>query len=200
MMKKSSLPTIFCLTMASVALSGCASSGSDKEKGFPSGFDSLDDVSEVAYVIENATPDSVARFLCEASLGHVAEARIDTLALAAAFAYEHYNDSALIAFSQEFDSYSANLPLADKMRIYSLAGTSDPQRLGYELGLEYVSHIRESKMDVADIKNELAAFKKACADDSITYVRFLKGFKTVLKADHGKDLPEDIYEAFINIE
>lgn len=106
--------------MASVALSGCASSGSDKEKGFPSGFDSLDDVSKVAYVIENATPDSVARFLCEASLGHVAEARIDTLALAAAFAYEHYNDSALIAFSQEFDSYSANLPLADKMRIYSL--------------------------------------------------------------------------------
>lgn len=187
-----------CVMLSAIA--ACGSDNAGNKDGFPENFDSLDDVSKMVFVMKNATPDSVARFLCESSLGHVKDAHIDTLAIAAAYAYEHYNDSDLMVFSQEFDSYSENLPLADKMKIYSMAGTSDPQRLGYELGLEYVSHIRDNRMTVAEITKELSAFKKACANDSDTYVRFLKGFRTVLKVDHGKDLPEEIYNAFINFE
>ena len=79
-----------------------------------------------------------------------------------------------------------------------MAGNIDPQGLGYELGLEYVTHIRENKMSVDDIRRELNAFKEACVNDSDMYNRFMKGFKTVLKVDHGKDLPEEVYNAFIN--
>ncbi|MDE6772611.1 MAG: hypothetical protein K2J49_08415, partial [Muribaculaceae bacterium] len=132
------------------------------------------------------------------ALGKVENARIDTLSIAAAYAYENYNASALIVFSREFASFAENLPLNEKMRIYSMAGNLDPPGLGYELGLDYVNHIRENRMSVDDIRKELLAFKEACENDSDMYNRFMKGFRTVLKVDHGKDLPEDVYNAFIN--
>ncbi len=179
-------------------LMACGRGKDNNADSFPENFSTLDDASKVSFVMKHASPDSVARFLCDASLGKVPQGKIDTLAIAVAYAYENYADSALMVFSQEFDDYSSNLPLDQKMRIYSMAGTSDPQRLGYELGLEYVSHIRANRMSVADIRKELEAFKRACANDSDTYRRFIKGFKTVLKVDHGKDLPEEVYKSFID--
>lgn len=164
----------------------------------PADFDNMPDTAKVAYMMKNVEADSVARFICDAALGTLEGMHIDTLSIAAAYAYEHYNDSCLIIFSREFDEYSYALPLARKMKIYAMAGESDPQRLGYQLGLEYVSHIRDSKMGAEDVRKEISAFKEACAEDSLTYIRFIKGFKTALKTDHGKDLPESIYNEFIN--
>lgn len=176
----------------------CGGSDSKKQESLPAGFGNLDDASKVAYFMERLSPDSVARLICDASLGKVAEVRIDTFAIAAAYAYEHYSDSCLIAFSKEIDGYTSNLPLPEKMRIYFMAGKADPQRMGYQLGLEYVNHIRENSMTVEQIREELEEFRNACAGDSATFRRFVKGFHTVLKIDHGKDLPEDVYEAFVN--
>lgn len=158
----------------------------------------LPDTAKVAYMMMNVSPDSVARFICDAALGRYPKARIDTFAIATAYAYQNYADTALISFSQELDYYAANLPLADKMKIYAMGGQSNPQGLGYEMGLEYVNYIRENKMSVEDVKREIEAFKTACGEDSLTYQRFVKGFKTVLNVDRGKDLPEKIYEVFIN--
>ena len=164
----------------------------------PENFDQLPDTAKVAYMMEVVSPDSVARFICNASLGKSSLGAISAFPEATAYAYQHYADSCLISFSQELDYYSANLPLADKMKIYSLAGQTDPQRLGYELGLEYVGYIRENHTNVEEVKREIEAFKTACGEDSLTYVRFIKGFKTVLQTDHGKDLPEEIYNVFIS--
>jgi hypothetical protein len=185
--------------MCLMALPGCSGKAEAAQDQLPADFNSLDDAAKVAYMMNNVEPDSVARFICDAALGRERLGmRIDTLAMAAAYAYEHYNDSSLIVFSREFDTYSANLPLEDKMRIYVMAGESDPNRLGYQLGLEYVSHIRDNKMTAEDVRREIEAFRSACANDSDTYVRFMKGFKTVLRTDHGKDLPENIYNSFID--
>lgn len=164
----------------------------------PEDFDRFSDTAKVAYMMEIVSPDSVARFICDAALGKSEAARITAFPEASAYAYQHYADSNLIVFSQELDYYSANLPLPEKMKIYSLAGQMDPQRLGYELGLEYVGYIRENKANVEEVKKEIDALKTACGEDSLTYIRFLKGFKTVLQADRGKDLPEEIYNVFIN--
>lgn len=195
-MKKSRL--LSC-SMASALLLSCVSCGNKTDKateGFPDNFNTLSDSEKVAFVMRNASPDSVARFICDASLGRVKGVGIDSLAVAVAYAYSNYNDSSLTVYSAEFDDYSANLPLPDKMKIYAEAGKSAPQQLGYQLGLEYVGHIRESRMSVKDIQDEIAAFKTACANDSDTFNRFMKGFHTVLRIDHGKDLPEEIYTAF----
>lgn len=191
--------SVLSLTLFSMGLA-MASCGVKKsaEEVIPENLNNLSDTAKVAYMMELVTPDSVARYICDASLGRYPQARIDTFATATAYAYQHYADTCLISFSQELDSYAANLPLAEKMRIYAMGGQSNPQGLGYEMGLEYVNYIRENKMSVEDVKKEINAFKEACGEDSLTYIRFIKGFKTVLNADRGKDLPEQIYTVFIN--
>lgn len=198
---KNGFLSLICLSLIIVMATACNGRSDDSKQGFPSGFDSLDDASKVAYVMKTSSPDSVARFICEAALGNLPEAKIDTFAIAAAYAYEAYNqnDSLLRIYSNEIDGYPESLSLPDKMRIYFMSGKSDPTRMGYQLGLEYVNHIRENNMTVDQIKEELKEFKNACAEDSVTYHRFLKGFHIVLKLDHGKDLPEDIYNTFISV-
>ncbi|MBD5358478.1 MAG: hypothetical protein HDR88_16075 [Bacteroides sp.] len=179
-------------------LTGCGIQTEIRQCQLPEDFNSRDDASKVDYMMKQVSPDSVARFICNGALGKINGIRIDTIAIAVAHAYANYNDSSLILFSREFDDYSSNLELADKMRIYLMSGLSDPKRLGYELGLEYVDHIRADSMQVKDVKEELEAFKAACSDDTLTYVRFIKGFKTALRLDHTRDLSEEIYNAFIN--
>ncbi len=177
-----------------------ASCGNDKKegKGFPANFGNMGDVGRVNWMIRHTTPDSVARFIIRASLGQVPGARIDTLARATNAAYEKITGANLEKFSATYDDLVESLPLDDKMKVYAMAGTEDPQGLGYRLGLEYITTIRNSRKKVADIKEELQSFKKACGTDTSTYRRFLIGFKTALENDRGKDLPEDIYNTFIN--
>lgn len=193
------LPLVFVTLSFVIAAFSCKKTGDKSDSDWQSAIDSLGDSRKVAYVMDHATPDSVARFICDAALDKAGGCKIDTLAVAAAYAYEHYSDSALMAFSSEFDDYVANRPLPDKMRLYYMAGRTDAHRLGYVLGLEYVSEIREQHKTVDEIRAEIAELKTACGEDSATYVRFVKGFRTVLKADHGSDLPEDVYKAFVDM-
>lgn len=191
---------VVLLPAAAILLPACSGGGKNEKEGFPEGFNSRSDREKVSYVMEHASPDSVARFICMAALGKVPGVKIDTVAMATLYAYENYKDSTLALFSSEYDSFSSSLPLADKMRLYKLVGEIDPQGLGYDLGLHYVDRIREKKMTVDQVKQEIEALRKACADDSDTFTRFLVGFKTVLGVDRGKDLSPEIYEAFINYE
>lgn len=182
-----------------ILLSGC-SKGKAGEEGFPPDFNTKGDQYRVAYMMEKVGPDSVARFICDAALGKVKGAKIDSLSIATLYAYEHYKDSALNIFSDEFLQYEAMQDLPDKMRLYVMAGDHDPQGLGYELGLEYVSNIRDEHKTVEEVEQELREFKKACGNDTVTYRRFLIGFKTVLELDRDKDLGRGIYDRFINFE
>lgn len=183
------------LLMALVVSSACT--GSDNNNGrFPDGFADMADIVQVKYVMDNASPDSTARFICLAALGKVNGARIDTLPMATLYAYEHYKDSALNIFSDEYDRFSSSLPLPEKMKILAMAGTVDPQGLGYDLGLHYVDQIREKNMSVAQVEAELKEFEKCCESDPETFTRFMKGFQVVLKLDQGKDLNPEIYKRF----
>lgn len=176
----------------------CCRGGAGNETGkLPEDFSSRNDIEKVSFMMETVSPDSVARFICDVALGKIAGVSIDTITHAISYAYENYADSALVDFSQELDDYSASLPLNEKMKIYSMVGKTDPMRMGYELGLEFVGHIREKRMTVGQIEEEINAFKNACVNDSDTYHRFVKGFQTALKVDHGKDLPEEVFNRFM---
>ena len=187
------------LTVLLLGTVACGGRG-DGNGSLPPEFESRTDADKVAYMMKQASPDSVARFICNAALGRVPGARIDSINMATLYAYENYKDSTLVAFSEEFDRYSSALPLADKMRIYAMAGTVDPQGLGYQLGLDYMNDIRERKMSVQDIRAEQKAFKAACGADHDTYSRFLIGFKTVLRLDSVDRKHPDVYRAFINYD
>lgn len=180
---------------------GCSGSGKGDGNGVPENFNSIGDAGRMAYMMRTVSPDSVARFLCDASLGRLEWARIDSVPAAALYVYEHYNDDEKIGeFNDEFDHYMASLPLREKMRMYLLSGKSSSESVGYDLGLEYVGNIREKGLKVKDVDREIADFRKACDQDKETYDRFVKGFKTVLTLDHGHDLPEDIYRKFSVLE
>lgn len=201
-MKTYSIFSGLAAAILGMAATACGQATSQKEEGFPKDFNSRDDVAKVAYVMEHAAPDSVARFICDAALGRVEGAKIDSLTVAVGYAYQAYidpkekNDSNLRVFSEVLDDYPNHLSLPDKMQLYALLGKTDAHRLGYQLGLEYVQQIRDKRLTVEQVKADIEALRKACAADTATFVRFTKGFQTVLKVDHGQDLPEAIYEAF----
>lgn len=198
---KRTLHTILALAIiATLSLTvACGKKGSGNGN-FPEGFNSKTDTQKVAYMMEQASADSVARFIIYASLGKIPDAKIDSISIATLYAYENYTDTALQAFSLEFDRLSEELPIYDKMRLRTLVGAEDPQRLGLTLGLEYMNQIRIKEMTVDEVKKELAQFKKACADDPDLYARFLIGFRTVLKYDVHSDMPKEIYNTFLNYD
>lgn len=185
---------------AGLAFTSC---GSGKRGGgsgdWPEDFARIGDRGRVAYMMDAVKPDSVARFICDAALGKVEGARIDSVNTAIAYAAEKYGEDDMVTFSQEVDAYSASLPLADKMRLYTLVGKENPQGLGYRMGLEYVNNIRERGMKPADVEREIAALRKACGSDKETYRRFVVGFKTVLRMEDRGNLPAGVYERFINL-
>ena len=188
---------IMMATLMAISVTGCGDKG--KKVGvYPGNFSKIGDAGRVAYVMKHATPDSLARFIIYGALGQVPGARIDTLAIATNYAYERLQGEALDKFGAEYETVVASLPLSDKMKVYALAGTEDPQGLGYRLGLEYVSDIRDHNKQVEEIRKEIAEFRKACGNDTDTYRRFIVGFRTVLRVDSGKDLPRGVYDAFIN--
>ena len=88
----------------------------ESNANFPDDFNSRSDARKVAYMMENASADSVARFIIYAALGKIEGVSIDTLNNATLTAYEAYTDTALQTFSWEFDRVSEELPLPDKMK------------------------------------------------------------------------------------
>jgi len=194
-MKKTVLSAaLFCVLLASCG------GGKKSEGPYPANFKSIGDVARVDFIMKSATPDSVARFIIYGALGRNKETPIDSLGIATNHVYESLKGEALDAFSIAYDSLVESLPLADKMAVYKQAGTEDPQRLGYQLGLEYMSDIRSGNKSVGQIEKELKEFRKACGSDTAMYRRFIVGFQTVLKVDHGNDVPEEIYRKFINYQ
>lgn len=179
----------------------CACGGDkDASKGMPESVRNGCDVVKVKYVMDHAEPDSVARFICAAALGNVPGIKIDTIANAVGYVYQTYPESKAVAFAEAFDSYPNTLPLDQKMKLLTIIGEKDPMQLGYQLGLEYVDEIRKNNMSAADVEAEIEALRKACSSDPTMFSRFLKGFQVALKIDHGKDLPDDIYQKFVNYQ
>ncbi|MDE6329227.1 MAG: hypothetical protein K2L83_00785 [Muribaculaceae bacterium] len=181
-------------------LSAC---GGDKEAGeYPADFNRMSDAAKVAYMMEHASPDSVARFICLASIGDVDGVRIDTLANATLYAYENYKDGELQDFVRAYDECSARLPLSKRMALGKRSVEQDPMGLGYELGLTYVNEIREQHLDAARVEKEIRDLQEACMrnpEDSATFRRFMTGFKVALERDGSSDVPEEIFRKYAQL-
>lgn len=193
----SRLGSLAAMGYLAVVLTGCGSNGS--ENGFPENFDKIGDAGRIAFMMERVPADSVARFICDAALGKIEGARIDSLATATLYPYEHYRDADLASYANAYDTYSQSLPLPEKMRLYGMAAQVNPQQMGYQLGVEYINNIRSRKMSVQDISAEIAEFKKACKSDPDTYRRFVKGLKAALEMEHGNGISEEVYIRFSNL-
>lgn len=194
-MKRIFLP----LAVACLMMTSCGSKGGSSAN-YPKNFDKIGDIGRVQYIMQNTTPDSLARFVIDGALRRNPGAPIDSLAMATLYIYDNLTGQDLETFSVEYDSYIESLSLDDKMKVYMLGGSEDAQKLGYKLGLEYLGSIRENNKNVAQVEKELKSFKKACGSDTAMYRRFIIGFHTVLEVDSGKDVAADIYNKFRNYE
>ena len=178
-------------------ISSCG--GKDKSgANLPGDFAARSDAQKVAYMMKNASPDSVARFICRGALGEIPGVKIDTLANATLYAYEHYKEAELQTFSVAYDEFAESLPLDRKMKLRKLAAEEDAMGMGYQLGLEYVNSIRMDHKNAAEVEAEIAALKKACENpaDSATFTRFMKGFKVALEYDGNNEIPREIYNKY----
>lgn len=193
----SALLAVAALVVGSL-LAGCSKTEKTVSV-LPNNGKNMTDEQIVAYLMKTVTPDSVARFICRASLGEIKGIKIDTLANATLYAYENYKDEDLQTFSQALSTYAESLPLSKRMRLLQLEAEQDEMGLGYQLGLEYVNDIRMNKKDVASIEKEIAELQKECAkqpQDSATFARFSKGFQVALDMDGSTDIPEQIYKKY----
>lgn len=190
-----------CLFVAALLLVLTSACKGDKNPygDFPKDFNERSDSQKIAYMMQAVTPDSVARFIVNASLGKIPGERIDSMSIAVLYAYEHYRGDDLTRFGESFDNIQNSLPLDEKMKMMKMAGTEDPMGLGYKLGLEYFQQIRDNQMTAEEVSNDIRAFRKSCAGDHDTYTKFVKGFKTALRAEGDRGLPKGVYSKFENM-
>lgn len=197
MFKKFKFWAPLCCAMLVTGCSGSKNGNND----FPKDFNERSDQEKIAYMMEAVEPDSVARFIIEASLGHIPDVKIHSTNAVYLYAYEHYNKQpqSQEKFIMEWDNHVNTYSLNDKMRLIKAAGTEDPMGIGLKLGLNYFEQLRENKMTLKDVDAEVAAFRNACGNDTATYVRFIKGFKAALQTDGGQHVSPDIYSKYINM-
>ena len=159
----------------------------------------MKDSERLSYVMRKAEPDSVARFLCYASLGRIPGVKIDTLGTAYLYVIESYKGQDADKFGIAFEQVMKELPLADKMETQFRLGLADTLTIGYDLGLGYVAQIRDRRMGIKEIDADIASFREACRRDTATFRRFVQGFRTALAEDRGKDLKPEIYNKYIHL-
>lgn len=174
----------------------CACSKGDGSK-LPDNFKNLSTVDQMEYLMASLPADSVARFICDAAMGKVYNARIE-LQPALTYAYEKYGEDDLVAFQMALVQYQEGLPLNEQVRLTKLLGIEDLDQYGYDLGLSYVGTIRVEHKNIQQISEELARLQKECKSDPDFYKRFMKGFKTALEYDRHHDLDDNIYLKFIS--
>ena len=181
-------------------LSGCGKEGKKSEPGFPPDFNNRSDSEKVAFVMRTASPDSVARFVMETALGRKKGLSLDTLAIAELYVYSNYDSEKQLAYAEESDRIKENLSLSEQMYLFKKGSTESPVVLGLNLGLSYLSHIREHNLSVKEVEKEISDFKKMCGEDTTTYRRFVTGFTEALRQDKDKDVKREIYDRFINMK
>lgn len=191
-------PLVCSAMLFALSLMSCGNKSG--EANFPDNFNERSDAEKVAYIMEAVGPDSVARFICNASLGKIGNVRIDSMSMAVLYAYENYRDAeSQTIFGETLDSMQNSLPLSEKMSIMQKVGSEDPMGLGLRLGLEYIEQIRDKHLSVADAIKEIRAFKDACGADTETYNRFITGMKVALKENGRSNLEPGVYDRLINL-
>lgn len=192
-MTRNIIKLLFISLVAGVCLMSCSKSDG---VNLPSNFKSLSTEDKMEYLMAEMPADSVARFICNSAMGKIYNSRIE-LQPAMSYAYEHYSEEDQVKFEMEMANYESELPLHEKVKFSKLAALEDPDMYSYELGLQYVSSIREENKTIEQVSDELAKLRKECQSDPDFYKRFMKGFKTALTYDRHHDLDDKIYRKFI---
>lgn len=193
--------TVVCAGVAFAAfLSGCGNKNKETDGSLPSGFNKKTDTEKVAYLMRTVAPDSVARFVMNASLGKIKGVQLDSLAQVELYIVSNYDSQKQLQYAEEAVRLQDQLTLAQRMQLFKKGSADDPIGFGLDLGLGYLSVIREKNLSAKDVEKEIKDFKMECKEDTATYRRFVIGFTEALRQDKDKDVKKEIYDRFINLD
>ncbi|MBD5232398.1 MAG: hypothetical protein HDS66_09670 [Bacteroidales bacterium] len=148
---------------------------------------------KVKQLLEARIPmDSVAVIVTKMAIGEVPGVNIDNLADIDAFLYMNRSEKDYEVYTLAMDSYSKKLPLSKRFRLYKKSPLIDKDKLGYQLGLEYVSDVIDRKLTIGKVDKEIAEFRRECGEDEDTYNRFLKAFQVGINTRSPEEIPADI--------
>lgn len=136
--------------------------------------------------------DSLGIYMAKIAAGEVQGIEVKSFADVDAYLYSAKGESAYELYYLAFDEYSKSLPLVKKLSLMRKSSLADPEKIGYQLGLEYVNDVIDKKLTLGKIDNEIASLRQACSNDEDTYKRFLKGFAIGLKTRAPGQVPSDI--------
>lgn len=185
---------------------GSCSSGSNDgsasiDKSLPAGFASLTDSAKIRVLIDQGvSPDSIGVFVCEVAEGKHPGISIADYMAVDTYIYERLGESGFGLYRLAFDSYASSMPLVSKMKLYMASGLGDLDRLGYELGLEYVNQVMEQKLTIGKVDREVAELRRACDNDEDTYNRFLKGFAAGISTRAPGEVPAEIIAEYGTVD
>lgn len=183
------------LTAALMALGGCKGdeAADATTAAMPGNFSSSPDSVKVKMLLDhNVSLDSLANYICRAAAGEIKNVNITDFGQIDAYIYTHRGEKDYEVYALAFDECKKSLPLTSKLTLYRKNALLDPDKVGYQLGLEYVNDVMDKKLTIGKVDREVAEFRKACGDDEDTYKRFLKGFAVGLSTRAAGEIPQDI--------
>lgn len=166
---------------------GCAFSHADTTEKLPAEFQQLNDTAKVAYMMKRLAPDSMARFVCNSALNKIPLSPIDSFAATVRYLYTAYNDSDLVVFCEELNTYPATLSPSEKIKIYLMASENKPARLGYRMGKDYAAELKKGKISLEIMKEEIEIIKDSLRQDSNDFNKFFAGLKTGLNSEEADE-------------
>lgn len=188
--------------VSSMASCGSSDSGSSAlDKSLPSDFASLPDTSKVRVLLDKGVaPDSLAVYMCEVAEGKHGNVRISDYMEVDTYIYEKLGEEGFGIYRMAFDSYAASMPLVSKMKLYTASSLGDLDRMGYELGLEYVNQVLDKHLTIGKVDREVAELRRACDNDEDTFNRFLRGFAAGISTRAPGEVPAEIVEAYGTVD
>ncbi len=175
--------------------SGCKNNEADDATtaAMPRNFASSSDSVKVKMLLDhNVSLDSLAQYVCLAAAGEIKNVNITDFGQIDAYIYTHRGEKDYEVYALAFDECRKSLPLTSKLTLYKKNALQDPDKIGYQLGLEYVNDVMDKKLTIGKIDKEVAEFRKACGADEDTYKRFLKGFSVGLSTRASGEIQDDI--------
>lgn len=140
--------------------------------------------------------DSIAVLVTNIAVGDVPGVTIDNLADIDSYLYMNRSEKDYEVYTLAMDSYAKTLPLSKRFRFYKKSPLIDKDKMGYQLGLEYVSEVMDRKLTIGKVDNEIAEFRRECGEDEDTYNRFLKAFKVGLETRSPDEVPAEILQNY----
>lgn len=179
----------------------CACNGKDSDNstmaGLPRDFSSKPDSTKVHMLLDNGMPlDSLAVYVCKAAVGDIQGVSINDFASIDAYIYAAKGEKEYEVYALAFDECKKQLSLVKKLRLYKKNALEDPDKIGYQLGLQYVNDVIYNKLTIGKVDREIADFRRACGDDEDTYNRFLKGFAVGISTRTPGEVPQDIIDQY----